>query len=319
METPTEAGLADLARRDGIDAATEFLYRYIRRAPAPSPLVGEGGGEGGAVQTSHAQLRHESLHDSPLTLTLSHKGRGDQTGPPRVIVVPGAFHEEYSHTGADGARIMRLAQFLGWPAERVPLPSLAPMAENAGRILDFLTKQNASEPIVLISLSKGSADLRTALERPDAAGALRNTRAWINLSGIVTGTPLIDWFRARPIRCTGVRLLLRLRRQRFAVLDELRRGPGTPLDRPFALPPHISAFHVLGFPRVQDLSDPWAQRGHARLAPLGPNDGGGNLLIDALRLPGIVYPVWAADHYLRSATIDSLLLNVIREAGAGET
>jgi hypothetical protein len=232
---------------------------------------------------------------------------------PRVIVVPGAFHEEYAHTGADGARMIRLAQSLGWPAQRIPLPSLAPMAENAGRILEHLD-QHHGQPTILVSLSKGSADVRTALERPGAADALRDVCAWINLSGIATGTPLIDWFRARPLRCTGVRLLLRLRRQRFAVLDELRRGPGAPLDRPFAIPPHIRAFHVLGFPREQDLSDAWAQRGHARLAPLGPNDGGGNLLIDALRLPGMVHPVWAADHYLRPARIDALLLRIFQAA-----
>src|SRR5439155_22365728 len=117
-----------------------------------------------------------------------------------------------------------------------------------------------------------------------------------------------------PLRCTGVRLLLRLRGQRFGVIEELRRGADAPLGKPFAIPAEIAVFHVLGFPLVRDLSDAWAQRGHARLAPLGPNDGGGNLLIDALRLPGDVYPVFGADHYLRPAWIDGLLLKIFREA-----
>jgi hypothetical protein len=285
LPPPSEAEVLELTRRAGIDAATEFLYRRIL--------------------DRHGQF-----------VSRLESGMRIRTGmPARVVLVPGAFHEEYAHTGADGARMMKLAGSLGFTAERVPLPSLAPMAKNAETILDFLSRGTAKQPTtILVSLSKGSADLRTALEHRDAASVLPHVRAWINLSGIVTPTPLIEWFRARPIRCTGVRLLLRLRGQRFAVLDELGRANGAPLARPFAIPPHIRVFHVLGFPRRQDLSDPWAQRGHARLAPLGPNDGGGNLLIDAFKLPGDVFPFFGADHYLRPAAVDSVLLNIFSTA-----
>ena len=319
---PSEAEVLEVMRRHGIDAATEFLYRRLVERHPPSPLVGEGGGEGKKLTRIEARVLEEgaverrgggtpgSLHVSPLTPALSHKGRGS-----KAIIIPGAFHEEYTHTGADGERMMKLAESLGFTAERVPLPSLAPMAKNAETILDFLSSE-PTRPTILLSLSKGSADLRTALERPDAAGVLQYVRAWINLSGIVTPTPLIEWFAARPIRRTGVRVLLRLRGQRFAVLDELGRGNGSPLARPFAIPPHIRVFHVLGFPRRQDLSDAWAQRGHARLAPLGPNDGGGNLLIDSFKLPGSVHPAFAADHYLRTPAVDSLLLKIFADAAA---
>ena len=281
--------LVVLAAHHGIDFATAALYHHVRSD----------------ARRSHFFQRIE--RDGPPAAEA-----------PRVVIMPGAFAAEYPHTGADGARVMELAVALGWPAERVNVPSLAPMAENATALCRVLAKQSG-RPTVVVSLSKGGADVRAALERPDAAEVTCDVRAWVSLSGIVTGTPLVAWLRARPIRCCGARLLLRLRRQRFTVVDELRRGPGSPLDKPLVLPRGMRAIHVNGFPLERHLGDAWARRGHARLAPLGPNDGGGILLADMTRLPGDVYPVWGADHYLRPAGWDirPLLLRILREAAWG--
>jgi len=283
----SEVELAELAREHGIDLATAMLYRHIRTSPPYREFID----------------RIENAAAAPDGVP----------GAPRVVVVPGAFHQEYRHTGADGARMMELARSLGWEAQRIKLPDLSPMVENARLIAEILGRERR-RPTILLSLSKGSADVRTAFAIPQLAEAMADVRAWINLSGIVTGTPLVQWFRARPLRCCGVRVLLRLRGQRFAVIDELQRGAGSALDGPIQLPSGVRAIHVMGFPLVRHLSDPWAQRGHARLAPLGPNDGGGNLLVDALRLPGDVYPMFGADHYLRPRWIDEILLKIFREA-----
>ena len=274
--------------------------------------------EAGGVDFATAALYHRVRSDACLADFLTRIESGDALFPPRelprVVVMPGAFAREYPHTGADGSRVFDLATQLGWPAERVEVPSLSPMAENAAALARVLARDRA-RPTVVVSLSKGGADVRAALERPGAAEEWRGVRAWVSLSGIVMGTPLVEWLRARPLRCTGVRLLLRLRRQRFAVLDELRRGPGAPLDRPIVVPPGLRIVHVAAFPLQKYLGDAWARRGHARLAPLGPNDGGGILLIDVARLPGDLYPVWGADHYLRpSWDINPLLVNILLDA-----
>jgi hypothetical protein len=279
--------LASVSRERGIDFATAALYHRVRSDARRAAFI----------------QRIESADGPP------------PAEAPRVVIMPGAFAAEYPHTGADGARVVELAGALGWPVERVKVPSLAPMAENAAALVRVLAARRG-RPTVVVSLSKGGADVRAAVERPDAADAMRDVRAWVSLSGIVRGTPLVAWLRARPIRCCGARLLLRLRRQRFAVVDELRRGPGSPLDKPLVLPPGMRVIHVAGFPLERHLGDAWARRGHARLAPLGPNDGGGILLADVARLPGDVYPVWGADHYLRPRAWDirPLLLRILREA-----
>jgi hypothetical protein len=270
-----------------IDLATAALYHRIRTSPEHRAFI----------------ARVDSGEPPPPT-----------GPPPRIFIMPGAFHVEHPHTGAGGERVVQLAARLGWPVERVPVRSLAPMTENATALVHFLSRR-PGQPTIVVSLSKGGADVRAAIERPDAGEALRDVRAWVNLSGIVTGTPLVGWLRDRPLRCLGVRLLLRLRRQRFADVAELCHADVTRLARPFALPSGLRAIHVFGFPRVRDLSNDWARRAHARLAPLGPNDGGGILLDDVARLPGHVYPVWGADHYLRPPwDVNLLLLSILREA-----
>lgn len=284
----SDEALRVMAAAEGVDAATAALYHHLRADSRRAAFF----------------QRVESF---------APPARPDET--PRIVIMPGAFAAEYPHTGADGATVIELAEKLGWAAERVAVPSLAPMATNAASLVELLRRQPGRKTI-LVSLSKGGADVRAALERPDAARELRDVRAWINLSGIVAGTPLVAWLRARPLRCFGARILLRLRRQRFAVVDELGRRPASPLGRPLVLPAGMRAIHVAGFPLERYLSGAWARRGHARLSAMGPNDGGGILLGDVARLSGDIYPVWAADHYLKPVNWDirPLLLRILQEA-----
>ena len=130
------------------------------------------------------------------------------------------------------------------------------------------------------------------------SGAFDSVAAWVSLSGMVQGTPLVEWLRTRRLRWWIVRLMLWWRGHSRQTLEDLRHGPGAPLSAWPALPAHLDVVHVCGFPLRRHLAHPWAPRAYERLAPLGPNDGGGILLADTLTLPGIVCPVWGADHYL---------------------
>ena len=133
---------------------------------------------------------------------------------------------------------------------------------------------------------------------------------------MIYGTPLVAWLRARPLRCCGVRLLLRFRGQRFAEINELRHGDGAPLSHSFTLPPHLNAIHVFGFPLQRHLSNDWARRAHARIAPLGPTDGGGIMPRDVARLGSRLSGLRAADHYLQPAwDVRAVVDQVLQEVG----
>jgi hypothetical protein len=207
-----------------------------------------------------------------------------------VVIVPGAFYQTHKDTGADGGVIREEAEHLGARTDIIPLPNLASLRSNARQICAWLNRRT-DQRAILVSLSKGSADVKAALaEDPQA---FTRVVAWVNVSGALDGTPLVDWLFSGTLRSHWTRFLLWIRRHDIAAIRELAHNPG-----PIQLPAHMQAIHVVGFPERKHLTSAFARRCHKRLSHLGPNDGMGLLLADTLRWSGIVVPVWGADHYL---------------------
>jgi hypothetical protein len=239
--------------------------------------------------------------------------------PDLIAVVPGAFHREHPQSGADGARVVAIAREIGCASAVIPIPGFARIEENARRIADWLATRRERR-IALVSLSKGGPDVKRALALPDAARAFAHVQLWVSFSGIVQGTPLIAWLRSRPLRWWGVRMLLWLRRHPSGTLHDLRHEPDAPLATWPALPADLRIVHICGVPLRHHLQHPWAPRAYDRLATLGPNDGGGVLLGALCNIPGIVCPVWGADHYLQpSWNATPLLRDIVVSALTPDT
>lgn len=271
----TAERLQAIAGTEGIDFATALLYERLLRSPRHGPFI--------------RLLDGLSAQGS----LLSHR---------TVVIVPGAFYRESPHTGSDGRMPREEAARLGCPVESIPLKSFGSLEENSGILADHLLRRPPG-PVVLVSLSKGGADVKVALRRPDAAAAFAHVSWWIDLAGMSNGTPLAGWLLARPLRSLPMRGLFWWKGHDFAVVRQLDRSATGPLSVPVLLPPHMRAIHVMGFPRQRHVATPLSRRGHRRLRRLGPNDGA-VLLGDLTRLPGLIYPVWGADHYLRPAGRD---------------
>jgi hypothetical protein len=284
---PHDQDLADLtperlravAAAEGTDFATALLYERIVRSPEHGPFV----------------ERLDALADD-----------GDLVPPSNTLlaVAPGAFYIEFPHTGADGRILREEAARMGMPSELIPFRSFGRLSENARLLTDWLQNRPADETIILVSLSKGGSDVKTALAAPTGARAFRNVAVWINLSGLLSGTPLAGWVMRNRLRTLWFRLLLWWRGYHFSVIRELEYGPGTPLAGDLPLPRNLQAMHVVGFPLERHLTNRLARRCYRRVKSLGPNDGAGIVLAETARLPGGVYPVWGADHYMRPAGSD---------------
>lgn len=286
--TPTAASLADLAEQRGIDFATAAAYQFVRTQPENAEFI----------------ERVEGMEDQSLE-------RGSERRPPfRIAIVPGAFFREYPAAGGDGKTLITEFERLGIPAEVIPLPSFRRLAEGAARIGDWL-RQHRGDRVVLVSLSKGGGETKLALaQEPEL---FENVVAWVTLSGILEGTPLVNWLYSQRLRYVAVRGLFWWYRYPIAGLEDLRHGTATLLAEPLRLPPQLRAVHVVGFPFSDSFSTPWGKRGHSRIAQLGPNDGGGILLADAIARPGLMFPVWGADHYLKPGwDIRRLVVRLIR-------
>jgi hypothetical protein len=280
------SALCRVARERGLDFATALLYDRVLQCPENREFF-------------------QRVNATGLSVV---------GNPPLVGIVPGAFYLEHKNTGADGAQIATILKSINCRVERVPVASFGSLAHNAAIVADWLS-QRREQRVALISLSKGSADLKIALGLPNATELFRNVESWVSVSGLPQGTPLVAWLRRQPLRRLGVRLRLRLRGQRYSVVEELRPETDGPLAAWPSLPPHLRVLHVVSFPLRRHLAHPWAARAYERVAPLGPNDGGGFLLADAANLRGTVFPVWSADHYLQPAwDAASLLRRILVEA-----
>lgn len=317
--TPIDGG-----RTPGWTTEDEALLAHARTQTAPTVSIGDldairlgalaqDAGIEAATALWYARLTNSAPHAGFMARVRCGKD-GIRQRPDLIGVVPGAFHREHRDTGADGARLFAIARELGIPAELVPVASFGRLEENAAVIAAWL-KTRAPRQIALISLSKGGADVKQALARPDATAAFAHVTTWISFSGVVQGTPLVRWLKDRPWRWWGVSLLLRWHGHRMEALRDLRHGRDTPLHTWPVLPPHLRIVHVCGCPLRRHLRHRWAARAYERLAPLGPNDGGGVLLGDLSGVPGIVCPIWGADHYLEPVwDATTLCCNIVAAA-----
>jgi hypothetical protein len=216
-----------------------------------------------------------------------------------LAVAPGAFYREFPETGGDGRLLRQHVAAYGCRTAVIPTHSQGSAAENGRVIRDWLA-EHPHEKVLLASLSKGSADIKAALAEPDTGSVFRSVVAWLNLSGLTDGSPAVSRLRQSKLRSAFGRLLCWWKGIDFAVLGQLEWGPGTVLDFPLVLPPHVRLISVAGFPLRRHFTSGALRRFHRRMAALGPNDGL-MLLSDVCALPGLVYPVWGADHRLRPA------------------
>lgn len=268
----TAGRLALIARDHGVDFATALLFQRLLQSP-------------------------EHGRDIARINAIS-PDSGRALGPDtRVVIVPGAFYRKFPQSGADGRLIREVAAKLGAESDIIPLEEFGPMKANADTIVEWLARQTCGK-IILVSLSKGASEIKLALNARGAAQSFQKVTAWVNLSGLLRGTPMVSWVYARRFRQWRYRLILGMQGFKFDHVRELAPGPEGLLDFELRLPAHLRAIHVTGFPLAHHMTNSLGRRCHRRLRALGPNDGA-LLLADVCQAPGLVYPIWGADHYLR--------------------
>lgn len=210
------------------------------------------------------------------------------------VRIPGLFYERFPQTGAD---LSTVESWLGRPVRMIETNETGTVEANAVVVARAL--RAAPRRVVVISASKGSADLRAALENEPALG--RHVAIWLDLVGVLEGTPLVDF----PPGDSAARELGLPTATRRSLGSAVRRAAA----RPERFPSETRAVHVAAFPHVSDISER-ALGAFTLLRHLGPNDG--YVLLDTYqRIPGRVFVVRGADHYLRLDSIEHTLTAVL--------
>lgn len=269
--------LGDLARRHGCDLATCLLYDRVKRDPALAPFIDD--------------IDAKRRETGPLP-----QMRG------RLLIAPAAFFRELPSFGGRGDVVAEVAARFGLHASLLPAKSTGSVTENARLIRDALVAES-HEPTVVVSLSKGGTDVRLALE--SCGSELPKVRAWVQIGGIVRGSPIVDSILESRVRRTVLRAYLAFLRADLSVCRELTWRRNDLLDGALAIPSSIEVINVVGFPLARHLRGNTRRR-YFEMRHLGPNDGS-TLLVDSIVEPGHVYPLWSADHYFRVPDVPELL------------
>jgi hypothetical protein len=272
--------LAEITRQHGVDFATALFFDRVRRVPRNHAFAR-------TLEAGHAQ--------QPVL------ARG------KVLIVPALFYRRRPTRGGDGAVVRQVAERAGLDVEVVPVESGGSARRNAAILCDLLPRR-ASEPTVIVSLSKGSADLRLAFEA--MAAMPPGLRAWVNVCGLLRGTPAIDRFQQRWWRRWLLRMIILRARGSQELPAEFTTASSSSLNRAMRTPVGVLVINLIGFPLRAHIGTPFGRLRHRQMARYGPNDGLG-LLRDAIFEPGLTYPVWGADHYFRVPTVPALLARVI--------
>jgi hypothetical protein len=327
LEDLTAECLRRLSAQHGIDAAMAFAFNVVRRSTRHAAFIDNIDALQKAAAASLA-LEHggtnvsrqlEDRRDSESNAAMSGPSecRNTSESPTPTLfpadllvgIAPAAFYREMPHTGADGRVLRETAVSLGLRVETIPIHSTGTLAENAAIIQRWLAQHSATR-IVLISLCKGGADLKYALCGSPAA--FEHVVAWINVCGTLDGSPFAEWLLASKPRFIATWLYFKCQRRNFEMLREIVPAAAGPLAQPLSLPATLRFISVVGFPLRRHLTNAFMRRCHRFIAPAGPNDGG-VLIADTLQLPGSLYPVWGADHYLRpDARAAAILAAILR-------
>ena len=269
----TQSRLGEITAAEGLDFATALLYDRLRSSEQHGPFI--------------SRLEQLIVKPPPLTRKID----------VLLAVAPGAYYRELPGAGGDGRRFTEQAAPYGCRTAVIPTNSVGSLAEN-GQIICRWLAEHSSERILLASISKGAADIKWALMLPDADRAFRSVVAWFNLSGLPGGSPLMNWLFERRLATWLYKLAFWWKGLDFELLRQMTWGPQGLLNFPMQLPAHIRLISVCGFPVPASMSNNTMRRFRRRIAALGPNDGI-LLLSDACTLPGLIFPVWGADHNLR--------------------
>lgn len=286
--------MRSLAREYGADFAATVFYLAVSRA------------KGNQEFFERVRARVNDVFSDPRvdgTFARTHS----------LWMIPAALYHQYPEFGADGGLLAMIFKRQAIESQILPIANLGSVPECANQIAEAL--RNAEAPVVIVSLSKGSADLRVALDREPALS--KKIVAWISISGLYRGSYLLDKMAAaRGLKRALIRLNCWMHGGHISFAKTLGMLPPSPL----ASVPSIERYpfpvlSIVSVPLRSHLSR-YALGRSKYLDAWGPHDGT-TLLCDAIIPGSVVYPVWGADHhYLRAGSIREVELAILSFLGA---
>ena len=212
-----------------------------------------------------------------------------------LALVPGAFYEDNTSIGADGAKLRELVVKMGLKEDLIRVEQTGSVYRNAEIICDYLKNRNDVDGIILASVSKGSSDIKMALQKCGDQPYFKKVVGWYNIGGINKGSVLVNALNDDWVNKWEARTYFCLNGYDWEGVQTMRADKGSPLDFELQLPEQILLINVVGVPTFRFVTNR-ARPYYEYLIRYGPNDGV-SLLSDTYMPGGITWVSWRNDHY----------------------
>ncbi|UCE64004.1 MAG: hypothetical protein JSU59_02320 [Nitrospirota bacterium] len=214
-----------------------------------------------------------------------------------VLFVPGWDYVEHGHvTGADLSAPRKLVTDLGIENHLVEISPHGSVEENADYISQELIEYSQTGKNIIISgpSSAGPAIHLSLGERLNQEH-LQSVKAWINLGGILQGTPVVDYLQQWP-RSWGLNMYMWWRGWDSDELTSMAIEPSRKRFERLSISEDVLIINYIGFPLSGQVSQ-YSQDKYPLFAPEGPNDGL-TWLTDAMAPNSMTLIALGNDHFL---------------------
>jgi hypothetical protein len=190
-----------------------------------------------------------------------------------VLLVPGWNYVDNGHvTGSDFAAPRRLIDQLGIDNELVLVPSNGSVQQSAELIAERIVEQGSGgRRIILVGASAAGPAIHYTLGKLLEPRRLAPVIAWVNLGGILQGSPLIDRFQQYPQKLL-LDLVVALRGWDIDEIMTLSAAQSRQRVKTLQLPQELLVINYLGLSLTCNLSSLSAYK-YPLIAGEGPNDG----------------------------------------------
>jgi hypothetical protein len=287
VSPPSREFLKHLANAYSTDFAALYLARQLLENQANQPMQQ-------AFQAEFAQLKN----------TIDSSTFRQPPQPPSYVFlfVPGWVYKSHPETGADLAKPREVITQIGLENYLIPIGESGTIEKNANFIAQEIVRQNRlGKKIILVSASSGSASVAYALGNLLSVGEAQKVSAWLNIGGLLQGSPLADAAVRGPKRWL-TKLITFAEGWDFASIESMTTHRSRARFNRLRIPPSILVINYVGIPLSGDVTK-LAKEGYEDLCREGPNDGLA-LIADEIFPGGVTIVELGLDHYFQDREID---------------
>lgn len=188
-----------------------------------------------------------------------------------IMLVPGYDYKDNGHlTGADLRKPRALIEAAGYEVDFVDIDPLGSVEENAAYLKSRLLARRGRK-VALAGPSSAGPAIHLALGKLLTTDESKDVLAWLNLGGILQGSPLLDQFD-RGLKGWLFAAILWLKNWKKHSFESMQAGVSRIRFKSLNVPEHVVIYNYVGLSLSGDISR-FGRDKYSMMKVDGPNDG----------------------------------------------